>query len=129
MLKKYSSSDMENRLIDFASRVIDLAESLPNSPAAKHLGGQIIRSGTAPALNYGEARAAESTGDFLHKMKICLKELRETMICLLIIDRRLWFPQGKLTPLLNENNELVAIFVASTKTAQKKRTKSPEPKE
>ncbi|MFN4255425.1 MAG: four helix bundle protein [Saprospiraceae bacterium] len=112
--------DVENRLIDFASRIIDLVEALPKSAAAKHLGSQLLRSGTSPALNYGEAQSAESRDDFVHKMKICLKELRETLICLKLIARRSWFSEGKLSPLIAENNELVAMFVASTKTASGK---------
>ena len=66
---------LENRLIDFATRILDLVEALPNTTVGRHLGGQTMRSGTAPALNYGEAQAAESKADFVHKMKICLKEL------------------------------------------------------
>lgn len=114
------------RLIDFASRIIDLVESLPNSLAAKHLGGQLLRSGTAPALNYGEAQSAESRSDFIHKMKICLKELRETLICLKLISKRTWFPITKLTPLISENHELVAMFVSSTKTALENKKPSPK---
>jgi len=116
-LKKMAPSDLETRLIEFASRILDMVETLPGSPAAKHLGGQILRSGTSPALNYGEAQAAESRDDFIHKMKVCLKELRETLVCLKLISRRSWFPEGKLTALIAENNELVSIFVASIKTA------------
>lgn len=85
--------DLEDRLIEFASRIIDLVEALPKTPVGKHLGGQLLRSGTAPALNYGEARAAESGPDFRHKMKICLKELRESHICLKIIEKRKWFSE------------------------------------
>lgn len=110
--------ELENRLIEFASRIIDLAEALPNSPAGKHLGGQILRSGTSPALNYGEARGAESGSDFCHKLKVCLKELRETHICMRIILKRKWFTEQKLTPLIAEANELISIFVASIKTTQ-----------
>ncbi len=109
--------EVEDRLIEFASRIIDVVEALPNTQSAKHLGGQLLRSGTSPALNYGEAQAAESRNDFLHKMKVCLKELRETLICLKLIDKRNWFPIGKLASIMAENNELIAIFVASTKTA------------
>jgi len=119
--KKMTPHEMENRLVEFASRIIDLVESLPRTPAAKHLGGQLLRSGTSPALNYGEAQSAESPDDFLHKMKVCLKELRETLICLKLIAKRSWFPTGRLTPLMSENNELVAIFVTSTKTASGKK--------
>jgi len=115
--KKLTPQEMEERLIEFASRIIDLAEALPKTAAAKHLGGQILRSGTSPALNYGEAQGAESREDFVHKMKICLKELRETLVCLKIIAKRNWFSEKKLTPLIAENNELVSMFVTSVKTA------------
>jgi four helix bundle protein len=114
---KMTPQAVENRLIEFASRIIDLVESMPKSAAAKHLSNQLLRSGTSPALNYGEARSAESRDDFLHKMKICLKELRETLVCLQLIAKRTWFAPEKLASLLAENNELVALFVASTKTA------------
>lgn len=117
MDKKWSPNQLEERLIEFASGIIDLAESLPNTPAGKHLGGQILRSGTSPALNYGEAQAAESRSDFIHKIKICLKELRETNVCLKLIARRGWFPEEHFHSLLNESNELVAIFTKSAKTA------------
>ncbi|MCB9329934.1 MAG: four helix bundle protein [Lewinellaceae bacterium] len=109
--------DLEGRLIEFASRIMDLAEQLPRVMTAKHLGNQILRSGSSPALNYGEAQAAESRDDFVHKMKLCLKELRETSVCLKLITRRYWFPESKLLPLLEENNQLIAIFVASIRTA------------
>lgn len=115
--KKVTPQEMEERLIEFASRIIDMVEALPKTTTAKHLGGQILRSGTSPALNYGEAQAAESRDDFVHKMKICLKELRETLVCLKLIAKRNWFLEGKIVPLLSENNELVSIFVASIKTA------------
>ncbi|HOU30258.1 MAG TPA: four helix bundle protein, partial [Bacteroidales bacterium] len=68
--------DLEERLIDYAVDVIRLVESLPDTKTANHLGGQLLRSGTSPSLNYGEARGAESKNDFVHKMKVCLKELR-----------------------------------------------------
>ena len=112
---------MEDRLIEFASRVIDMVEKLPKTPAAKHLGGQALRSGTSPALNYGEVRAAESDNDFLHKMKVCLKELRETYVCIKIIQKRNWFKEGQLDLLMQENNELISIFVTSVNTASGKK--------
>lgn len=74
--QKLTPQVMEDRLIDFASRVIDVVEALPPTSAGKHIGGQMLRSGTSPAMNYGEAQVAESRNDFIHKMKICLKELR-----------------------------------------------------
>ena len=82
--KKY---DLEDRLIDFAVAIINFVEKLPNTKSANHLGGQILRSGTSPSLNYGEARIAESRNDFIHKMKVCLKELRESYNCLRILQR------------------------------------------
>jgi four helix bundle protein len=115
--------ELEARLIDFASRVMDLAEGLPQTFSGRHIASQIIRSATSPALNYGEVQGAESREDFVHKMKICQKELRETFVCLKLIEKRKWFAEGKLTSLINENNELIAIFVASSKTAAMHKTK------
>jgi len=115
--KKVTPQEVEERLIEFASRIIDMVEALPKTAAAKHLGSQILRSGTSPALNYGEAQAAESREDFVHKMKICLKELRESLVCLKLIAKRNWFSEGKLSALIAENNELVSMFVVSLKTA------------
>ena len=107
---KITANEIEDRLIEFASRIMDLVEALPKrNPVAKHLGGQILRSGTSPALNYGEAQAAESKVDFIHKMKICLKELKETMVCLKLIKSRKWFPDSRLLPLLKENHHQLQI--------------------
>lgn len=78
-------NNLELRLIAFAISVANFNETLPNSKSANHLGNQLLRSGTSPALNYGEARGAESKKDFIHKMKICLKELRESHNCLRIL--------------------------------------------
>lgn len=111
--------DLEERLIEFAVRIIDTAEALPKTMASKNLGSQIVRSGTSPALNYAEAQSAESKADFVHKMKICLKELRETFVCLKIIKRKGYFKETRLEPLLNENTELISIFVKSIQTAKK----------
>ncbi|MEI9917788.1 MAG: four helix bundle protein [Bacteroidota bacterium] len=108
--------DLEERLIKFASSIIEIAESLPEKKSFHHLGGQLIRSGTAPALMYGEAQAAESKNDFVHKMKLALKELRETSINLRIISLR-GGAQSLLPSVLRENIELISIFVKSIKTA------------
>jgi four helix bundle protein len=109
--------DLENRLIDFAVTIVGIVEALPNSKAGNHIGGQLIRSGTSPAPNYGEAQSAESRKDFVHKMKISLKELRETMVWLKIIARKNFPPSHEVVRAISECNELIAIFVASTKTA------------
>jgi four helix bundle protein len=80
MSKEKRDFDLEDRLIDFAVRIIRTAESLPKTKVGNHIAGQLIRSGTSPAPNYGEAQSAESRSDFIHKMKVALKELRETRI-------------------------------------------------
>ena len=115
--------DLEDRLIDFAVRIIRLAESLPRTPIGNHIRGQISRSGTAPAPNYAEAQNAESRNDFVHKINVVLKELRETRVWLLIILRAgLPKPASSLQPLIQETNELIAIFVTSARTASKRST-------
>ena len=121
MSKDKRTYDLEERLIDFAVRIIKIAESLPKTKVGKHVSGQIIRCGTFPAPNYGEAQSAESRSDFIHKMKVALKELRETRVWLLIIVRaKLITPASKLDSLIKENNELISIFVTSIETARKK---------
>jgi four helix bundle protein len=116
--------DLEERLLDFAVRIIRTSESLPKNKAGNHIAGQLIRCGTSPAPNYGEAQSAESRSDFIHKMKVSLKELRETRIWLLmIVKANLIKPTSKLEPLINENNELILIFVTSVKTAKQKEDK------
>ena len=111
--------DLEDRLIEFASMIIEVDEKISNTRAGNHLGGQILRSGTSPALNYGEAQAAESKKDFIHKMKVCLKELRETNICLkLISNRNMVKSQELVEKAFNESKELIAIFTKSIETAE-----------
>jgi len=112
--------DLQDRLIDFAVRVMNVVEALPNNRIGNHVGAQLLRSGTSPAANYGEAQSAESRNDFMHKMRVSLKELRETHVWLLMIERRpLIEPREKLAPIIRECNELISIFVASIKTAEK----------
>ena len=110
--------DLDERLIQFAAAIIDIAERLPKTYAGNHLSGQLIRSGTAPALQYGEAQGAESRSDFIHKMKIAVKELRETYNCLRIIKAKSWLSENDLNSIIEENNQLIAIFVKSISTAQ-----------
>ncbi len=98
--------DLEDRLIGFGVRIIRLAEALPKTRVGNHIAGQIIRSGTSPAPNYGEAQSAESRPDFVHKMQICLKELRETRVWLLMIAKaNLVKSASQLDPLIDENNQ------------------------
>ncbi len=109
--------ELEDRLIDFAVLVISVVEALPNTKAGNHIASQLVRSGTSPAPNYGEARSAESRKDFIHKMKISLKELRETMIWLKIIARKKLAEERDVSEAIEECDELIAIFISSTKTA------------
>ena len=110
--------NLDQRLIDFASTIIDMVDALPKNISANHLASQVVRSGTAPALHYGEAQGAESRKDFIHKMKIGLKELRETYSCLRIIALKVWIEKSMMSTIINENNELIAIFVKSIETAK-----------
>src|ERR1041385_4266280 len=111
--------DLEDRLLEFASSVIDLSEKLPNTRAGNHVAGQILRSGTSPYPNHGEAGAAESREDFVHKLKVCLKELRETRRWARLIDRKRWARDDpKLKFVLGESDELIRIFFSSIQTAK-----------
>lgn len=117
--KKY---DLEDRLIDFAITITSFVETLPNTKSANHLGGQLLRSGTSPSLNYGEARSAESRNDFIHKMKVCLKELRESYNCLRILYRaRIYESEEQIQLMVKECDELISIFVKSITTASTKK--------
>lgn len=114
--EKKRTFDLEGRLIDFACLVIETVKSLPSDRFTYYLGQQLIRPGTSPALNYGEALGAESRKDFIHKMRICLKELRETNICIKILCRSNYLSEGR--PIVRECHELISIFVKSIQTAE-----------
>ncbi len=113
--------DLEERLISFAVRIIRLSEALPKTRAGNHVARQLLACGTSPQANHGEAQAAESTKDFLHKLRISLKELRETHRWLKLIERvPLIVPACRISTLTSECEELVRIFVTSIKTAEKR---------
>lgn len=117
--KEGSNFNLENRLIEFSLAIIGIVEMLPNTLTGRHLGSQLIRSGTSPAFNYAEAQSAESRKDFIHKMKISLKELRETYVCLRLIKRKPLIQKMKLLEhAIDENNQLISIFVKSISTAR-----------
>jgi four helix bundle protein len=116
--------DLEDRLIKFAIMILEVCELLPNSKAANNLEYQLAKSGTAPALLYGEVQAAESRNDFIHKMKILLKELRETRISLRIINEKPVIKNAKVEIALKECNELIGIFTKSLETAKKNKITS-----
>ena len=116
--RKYN---LEDRLIGFAVMILKFTETLPKNFAGIHLGRQLIRSSTSPALNYGEAQGSESRKDFIHKIKLVLKELRETYVSLKIIKQSGISKSGKiLAQALIENDELISIFVRSIETASYK---------
>jgi len=114
--------DLEERLLSIAVVVIDVSEKLPNTRAGNHIAGQLLRSGTSPYGNHGEAQEPESADDFIHKLKVCLKELRETRRWVRLIDRKKWQKgDPQLALLLSEVEELVRIFKASIQTAERNR--------
>lgn len=121
MKKEY---DLEDRLIRFSVAIIGVCKKTNNSYAAQHLTQQLIRSATSAALNYGEAQSAQSPKDFLHKMRLCLKELRETKVNLRIQkEAQLIIDKNGIGNLLKENDELIAIFVTSIRTSETKNRK------
>jgi four helix bundle protein len=122
MINEERKFDLEDRLVKFSVMIISLVESLPDDRAAVYLANQLIKSGLSPALNYGEAKSAESINDFIHKMKISLKELRESYVALKIIKAKPFLSkEDLLNQCICECNELIAIFVKSIQTADKNR--------
>jgi four helix bundle protein len=112
------ADELEERLIKFAVRIINLSANLSRTPAGRHIAGQILRSGTSPAPNYGEARGAESHADFVHKLGIVLKELNETFIWLRMIERSEILKAELLVGIIEENRKLCRLFTSSLKTAR-----------
>ena len=111
--------DLEDRLLEFSARIIRLVDALPNMRAANHLAGQLLRCGTSPYGNHGEVEAAESRKDFVHKLKICLKELKETRRWLRLACKPSIISATKTATILNETEELIRIFFSSIRTAEK----------
>jgi four helix bundle protein len=112
--------DLEDRLVEFTCRMIDVVEALPNTRAGNYIAGQMIRSCHSPTFNYGEAQGAESPRDFIHKMGIVLKELKECRVALkVIIKKTIIKPVTKLDGIYKETEELVAIIAKSIVTAKK----------
>ena len=118
--KENRKYDLEERLLEFASAIIDLSEKLPTTRAGNHVAGQILRSGTSPYPNHGETEDVESREDFIHKLKICLKELCETRRWARLIKRKGWGKDDPTLPfVLSESDELIRIFFSSIQTAKK----------
>ena len=113
--------DLEERLLDYAVAIIRFVETMVKSEPGRHVGGQLLRSGTSPMAHHGEAQSAESPKDFVHKMRVALKELRETSRWLKVVHRvPLTKDVEQNQALLTETDELIRIFFASVRTAQAK---------
>jgi four helix bundle protein len=114
--------DLEERLLDYGATIIHLTRKLDGDYAARHVGNQLLRSGTAPLSHHGEAQGAESNADFIHKMKLALKELRESQRWLKLIRKARLLPDSEqLLSLLDETDQLIRIFVTSIRTAKTRR--------
>jgi len=112
------SDQLQDRLISFSVRIVQLSVQLPRTRPGRHIAEQILRSGTATAANYGEARASESRADFLHKLRIVLKELNETFVWLEVIARCSLARGERIRAIIAENQELCRILGASVRTAR-----------
>ncbi len=118
---KKPAYDLEERLLEYSVRIIKIVEQLPKTRTGNHIAGQLLRSGTSPYPNHGEAQAAESSKDFVHKLRILLKELRESKRWLkLILKVPLIDKPNLIDDILEETEQLIKIFVTSVKTADKK---------
>lgn len=113
--------DLEDRFVNYTCIMIDIVESLPNTRAGNYMAGQLIKSCHSPTFNYGEAQAAESRNDFIHKMGIILKELKECRTALKIIRRKEMIKSiEKLDEVFKETEELISIIGKSISTAKNK---------
>ena len=119
-MSQAAADTFQRRLVSFAIKIIELVGRLPKTSAGRHVSGQILRSGTSPAPNYGESRGAESRADFVHKLRIAVKEFNETGIWLLIILEARMAPAALVENLIKEDRELACILDASIRTAQAK---------
>lgn len=116
-IKKY---DLEDRLVNFTCDMIEIVEALPNNRAGNYIASQLTRACHSPTFNYGEAQGAESQKDFVHKLGVVLKELKECRVALKIINKKGYLAQLPLMDKVNqENAELIAIIAKSTVTAKK----------
>lgn len=113
-----SPDELRERLIDFAARIGKVVDALPDTRMGRHIAGQLVRSGTSPAPNYEEGCAAESRADFIHKLSICLKELRESRSWIRLIIKTEMLPEHRMGDLLDECNQLCNIIGQSIVTAK-----------
>ncbi len=118
-----TSDELVERLINFAARIGKAVDALPDTRMGRHIGGQLVRSGTSPAPNYEEACAAESRADFVHKLSICLKELRESRCWIRLIIKTEMLTEHRMGELLDERNQLCNIIAQSIVTAKTRKEK------
>src|SRR4051812_38678578 len=111
--------DLEERLLEYAVRIVRLVDALPATRAGRHLADQLMRCGTSPLANHGELQGAESRKDFIHKLGLCLKEIRESRRWLRLVHRVPLLPPSKIGPLIDETEALIKIFAASIRTAKR----------
>lgn len=113
------AEELERRLVAFAAQIVEVSAKLPRTQQGRHISSQILRCGTSSAANYGEARGAESRADFIHKLKIVLKELNETAVWLQLMTKISLLSADKATALVAENRIFCRIIAASVKTARR----------
>src|SRR3984893_9214498 len=117
--RKETRFDLEERLLAFRAPNLELVDLLPNTRAGNHIGGQLLRCGTSPYGNHGEVQAAKSRKDFIHKLKICLKELKESRRWVSLLEKAAMLSAPKIASILHETEELIMIFFASIRTAER----------
>jgi four helix bundle protein len=118
--------NLEERLLEYAVRIIRVTESMKRSPAGVYVADQLLRSGTSPYGHHGEVEGAESRDDFIHKLRVCFKELREARRWLRLVQRMpLVAKPARLDGIVAEAGELVRIFAASIRTAERNRPEFP----
>lgn len=125
-MSEAKATELEDRLLNFAVRIGKIVDSLPDSRMGKHIAGQLVRCGTSPAPNYGEACGAESKNDFIHKMGIVFKELRESRIWIRMIIKSELLPAKRMNAVLDECEQLCNIVGKSLLTAKSNRSKRNE---
>ena len=121
MMEKRRDQELANRLLKFATLVVRLCGQIPNTSAGNHVSEQLVGSGTSPGANYEEARGAQSLPDFIHKLSIALKELKESRYWLKVILEVPMLKSESVNPLLKECEELIAIIGKSVSTARRSR--------
>ena len=119
-----NADQLSERLLDFAARSGKVVDALPDTRLGRHIAGQLVRCATSPCPNHEEARAAESRADFVHKLSICLKELRESRAWICLIVKTALLPNSKMELLLDEANQLCNMIGQSILTAKENSTRN-----